>query len=309
MHYHQIRNSNEESIHIIQLGIGLIGKSLSDYIASYYGERRRQIKESKLEWHDPDHIIMQLKSIEKIIHKKSVTEKIHIIWSAGKSGFLSKENECDQEYRVFCKIIDFLAHDFCKTGFDKSFYLFSSAGGLFEGEYVVNKNMQAVPKRPYGFMKLKQEKYLLDKEQFFKSVSILRPSSVYSYNLFRKRLGIIGVLISNGILNRVTKIFGTEATLRDYILAEDIAAFVVKLIGNHKRRGSDVFFLVSALPISIFRLKVIIADLIGQPLLIQYLSSSNSDNILYHHNIKPRSLYTRPLIESLKLTKENFLKS
>ena len=309
MHYHQIHDSNEESIHIIQLGIGLIGKSLSDYIASYYGERRRQIKESKLEWHDPDHIIMQLKSIEKIIHKKSVTEKIHIIWSAGKSGFLSNEKECDQEYGVFCKIINFLAHDFCKSSFDKSFYLFSSAGGLYEGQYVFDKHMEPTPKRHYGFLKLKQENYLSDKKSFFKSISILRPSSVFSHNLFNKRLGIIGVLISNGILNKVTKIFGTESTLRDYILAEDIAAFIVKLIETQYKKGYEVFFLISALPISIFRLKVIIADLIGQPLLIQYLGSSNSDNILYHHSIKPRTLFTRPLTESLKLTKENFLKS
>ena len=42
------------------------------------------------------------------------------------------------------------------------FFLVSSAGGLFEGQRNVGDRSQPSPMRPYGFLKLRQEKLLQD---------------------------------------------------------------------------------------------------------------------------------------------------
>ena len=180
MHYHHIKKSDNHSIHIVQLGIGLIGNCISDKISRLKGEHCEEITKVKIDWFDTDSILNQLKLLERSIDLNYKEDKIHIIWSAGKAGFSSDEKECNQEYLVFKKVIDFFNSSFCKACTQKFMYLFSSAGGLFEGEYVDNKHKTPKPKRPYGFLKLNQENYLIAKVNSFEKVYILRPSSVFS---------------------------------------------------------------------------------------------------------------------------------
>jgi len=125
-----------------------------------------------------------------------------IIWSAGKVGVSSIEDECENELRFFKESIQSLLSQLYKfNNLIIHFILISSAGGLFEGQSFINKDAKPTPKRPYRNYKLAQKKFLSTLvNSSIESKIIYRPSSVFSIHNNTGRKGLLTVLFENDII-------------------------------------------------------------------------------------------------------------
>ena len=156
----------------------------------------------------------------------ATTNRIDFIWSAGKGGFGMKQSDTLREMNSFSEVVEMAIamlreNPSCLV----RFHMLSSAGGLFEGQRNVNTASLPAPRRPYGSLKLSQEKILDDCNGLIRF--IYRPTSVYGFAGLNHRLGLIPTLLWNGSKNKVSTIFGAPETLRDYVWADDIGAFML----------------------------------------------------------------------------------
>jgi len=110
------------------------------------------------------------------------------------------------------------------------FHMLSSADGPFEGQRNINNASLPAPRRPYALLKLAQEKILDDCDSLDRF--IYRPTSVYGFAGLNRRLGLIPTLLWNGARNKVCTIFGAPETLRDYVWADDVGAFMAGKIAS-----------------------------------------------------------------------------
>lgn len=309
MHLHHTLNTDQSSVLILQIGIGLIGTCISDAIKTSTRRRIVGFETYKMHWTKSAQLVEQLKSAFASITKFSTDKtELHIIWSAGEAGFSANQQSCDLELSVFMTMIRSISAMSDSIGIPRYFYLFSSAGGLYEGQYVRSPSEIPKPNRPYGYLKLQQEALVRQELKMFEKVFMLRPGSVYSHRLFSKRLGLIGVFLLNGIMNKVTWINGRENTLRDYILAEDISKFLLKLIFE-KFETDEIIFLVSGRPMSIFSIRKQVEETLNKPLFLQYVQSENAENISYHSSLRHSVLEISPFPYTLRMAYEKIIVS
>lgn len=176
---------------------------------------------------------------------------IDIVWSAGRGGFASTWATLDKELGAFQAVIALSARLLETLPLAAHrFHLTSSAGGLYEGQLNVGPDTVPAPLRPYGELKLEQEKQL---RALAGPVAkhIYRPSSVYGFVSLKSRLGLIATLINNGMRGQVTNIFAEALTLRDYVLVGDIATFMAQKIEIQADSTDDTYVLASAKPTSV----------------------------------------------------------
>lgn len=237
---------------VLLIGLGLIGSAICDALQRL---DFRLLADIPFEWHDNLQVADAYTAIESICetYTQSCT-RLTFVWSAGKVGFYSPQNEADQEFSIFQNAVRFATKLKAKmnpTWF--SFQVISSAGGLFEGQSVIRKSSVPTPIRPYGILKKQQEDCLID---LFKTdeFSIYRPSSVYGPMVQKSRLGLINNLINNARAGRITVLDAHVMSLRDYVFAGDIGNYIAKRIkfGIEKTANTQVQFLVSAKCSSIF---------------------------------------------------------
>jgi UDP-glucose 4-epimerase len=153
------------------------------------------------------------------------------------------------------------------------FHMLSSAGGLFEGQRNVNNASPPAPGRPYGFLKLAQEKILGDCDGLIQF--IYRPTSVYGFAGLNRRMGLIPTLLWNGSKNKVSTIYGAPETLRDYAWADDVGAFVAKIIDS-TATGSGRFILASGKPSALFEIFNHIEKMLNKRLFCHYIKSGGN---------------------------------
>jgi len=285
-----------EKLLVVQFGSGLIGSKISDKLA----KRFKFCVSLKVDWTDVDSWVSN--SVESF-WTQFTYDKVEIVWAAGKAGFSANEEDVKQEIYNFSTIVNALREQFSSLD-DVRFWLMGSAGGLFEGQTFVTEESEPNPKRPYGDLKLAQEKIVQD--LFPKSV-ICRISSVFTNTNFKGRLGLIPILIRNGVQNKVSTIFGTESTIRDYILDEEIAYYVTNQILQNSI-SSGVVYLIGGQPVSIRTIINRIEDIVLKKLLIKYVRDpSNSSNISFSSRLKPIHLKTASFQIHLKVLYNNLL--
>ena len=155
---HYTLKTDQSSLLILQIGIGLIGTCISDAIKTSTRRRIVGFETYKMHWTKSAQLIEQLKSAFASITKfgNDKTE-LHIIWSAGEAGFSASQHTCNLEFTVFTKMIGCISTMSDGLDVPRYFYLFSSAGGLYEGQYVSSPSEITKPNRPYGYLKLQQE--------------------------------------------------------------------------------------------------------------------------------------------------------
>ncbi|ENM5918758.1 NAD-dependent epimerase/dehydratase family protein [Vibrio mimicus] len=250
---------------VILVGKGLVGDSIYTNLIQqgYYLEESHRLDWSKTEC---------IKLISAFIsHKISIIDRecqLTILWSAGKLGFSATNDEIVSEQNVFMNLCQSLSRLNFVEKVKPRFVLFSSIGGLFEGQSAISDCSSPNPLRPYGFLKLYQEETAQRVMTNF-HVIVLRLSSVYGPIRKNLRMGLIQVLILNGLQRSNSMIFGTLDTLRDYVFVDDIARFTVELVGRHYFEGK-VFHLVSGKPSSILQIQYIVERLICRPLLLSF---------------------------------------
>jgi UDP-glucose 4-epimerase len=261
----RVYHSPKEGQLVIVIGLGLIGSEVA-----YLFTKSKKYQEFSIiiDWNDPFFFKNQfLLFFEQYI--KLAPLKMDLIWAAGKSGFNSSQEQCEAETSHFFQWVD------CLRGFKDfrsemlSIHLISSAGGLFEGQLKVDQDSIPSPKRPYGIYKLKQEDYL--KLQFPNSYRIYRPSSVFGKILTGKRVGLISVLVENGLKNKESTIFGSLDTLRNFVFVEDVAASIYKVLNEPNRYSDKTFFLISDRSASIFEVIHLIRCFTGKKVITKFV--------------------------------------
>ncbi len=293
MYYYYSKNINGDNVGIIHFGIGLLGKSIQNNIFQGHFFDTVESSNYRIHWEDNEAIIRKnitnsFESNKALLNKCS---RVYVIWSAGKIGFSATNEEANLQLVSFKNIVSHLSFLLKNISVKTKFTLLGSAGGLFEGQISVSSITEPRPIRPYGIMKLNEEEFLKGND-LFNAIEICRISSVYSVNKSNGRKGLVQVLVENGILNKETHIFGDENTLRDYVLDDDIAKYIVSIIFNDSTT-SEISFLINGKPSSIFEIRKLIEHILNKKLyIVNSTRKANSKNISFNSNISAKNFHS-----------------
>jgi len=302
---YKIKNINNKTCVILHFGIGLVGKAIKNSIIRL--AKPDTVCDVPFLWNKQEEALQQLevilKKAEGLIGNTSVN--IYIVWSAGQCGFSASAEETEKEKLFFYAIANEL-NTYAQTINHKVyFYLMSSAGGLYENQNYVDTNSQPAPQRPYGFLKLEQENYIRTQKALH--VKIFRISSVYSKYLPDGRMGLITVMMNNCIKHKISTIFGSANTLRDYILDEDIGIYIAQCILT-QADIKNIQFLIAGHPSSILEIKKYIELISKKKSYVNYtILKSNALNICFSPNLVPQKFHPSSLYLNLQLLYLNIL--
>jgi UDP-glucose 4-epimerase len=282
-----LRSAGVPAGHTIAIfGVGLVGSALADRLRSLSGMNAGRLP---LDWADSGRRDRQLGEIEsQIVGSCGTAEgRLTLVWSAGRAGFAAGRDETAAELANFRAVLALgtrCAEELRNTKL--RIVHFSSAGGLFEGQRQVDSSSAPRPRRPYGELKEAEERLLLSVRI---PAIIVRLSSVYGCVRAGHRAGLVSTLLLNGIRREVSSIFGSMDTLRDFVWANDVAAFVSHLIlGGFDSRETRTVLLASGRPSSIFEIQKIIEDLLGYKIYISHEpKASNRDDITFARSALP----------------------
>jgi len=269
---------------VILFGVGLIGVAICNSLNRY--EKFTQTY-FPFHWSDPAQckqdsadIYNHLASVlESRPEKSFLASRIAFVWSAGTAGFSATRQNVADELIDFEIVLD-LARKVASSFSDSKifFHLVSSAGGLFENKRFVDEETIPEPRRYYGQLKSEQENRLFDLDGRFVK-KIYRPTSAFGYAGLGHRMGLIPTLISNGFQNRVSTIFGSLSTLRDYVYNEDIGEYLEKkLFIGSTMDSATVYFLATGKPSSIYEIRHIVERAIGKKIFLRFHVTPETEN-------------------------------
>ena len=297
------RKSSEPNIHsdmVVIFGIGLIGLSIKQSLQAH--GYSILIPPEPYAWLNSKTRKSQLRRFGNKIRQSgalSSSGSIHFVWSAGAGGFGASETDMNTEIEVFAEIVNFAQSFTSETKRNVQFHMFSSAGGLFEGQICVNHEHQARPLRPYGRAKQAQENHLLSIPEL--RSTIYRPSSVYGFNMVGTRQGLILTLLKNGLNGAVTNIFGRPDTLRDFVLVDDIGQCIARRILNNAS-DKQVVFLTSGKPTTMHEIVSVIQKRLNKTLYLHFVTGhDNTESISFSPKLK--SAYWSPTPLSIGIEK------
>lgn len=262
----------QDFFHLVALfGVGLIGRSIASSLMSL---GRFQWTYHPFTWAAPrtrmdqrDWLISHISGLPGFTTRPA--DRIDVVWAAGKTGFESSLSETTLELEAFRDVVNFAADlRQLQPNADVVFHLISSAGGLFEGQLLVDNSSSPRPRRPYGHLKLRQEKFLSRRAKGM-STMVYRPSSVYGFGNRGSRAGLISTLLRNSIEHKVTKLFGHSHTIRDYVFVIDVGRFVAnQLVGLC--RGDRTILLASGKPTATSEIIERVQQTIGKAPYVQF---------------------------------------
>ena len=264
----------ENSIAAI-FGVGLIGTFLARNLNQ---QQYKTIHTLPFSWHYPQQRKKQttdiLNYIQNLIENLAPASRIDFVWSAGKGGFGLKEVDTVPELEAFAEVVEMAMTILRKNpSCMVRFHMLSSAGGLFEGQRNVSAQSLPNPQRPYGFLKIAQEKILEDRDELVRL--IYRPTSVYGFAGLNHRFGLIPTLLWNGPRNKVCTIFGAPETLRDYVWTDDIGAFIAERVQSSSN-DSVRFTLASGKPTMLYEIVSHIEKILNKKLFRHYIRSGGN---------------------------------
>jgi len=196
-------------------------------------------------------------------------ETLDIIWSAGKAGFSSTDEDMRKEFETYSAIIKHLKNIEVKV----SFNLLSSAGGIYENSG--------------AYWKLKQEDLL---HELNINARIYRISSVYGYKTKLGRSGLINAMIEKSLRREPVTIYANQNTLRDYIF------HTAQIIANGRAT-------------SINTLLNVVSSITKKPIKAVYTGNDNSNDIIFKKSLIPPTLQLTSLEEAIGIvySRERFL--
>lgn len=283
-------------------GLGLIGNTFYELIHKKF---ICQDESLPFDWDKQEQTTLEIQQIiQKIVDlKDEKTDKIDIFWTAGKGGFEESDLVLQQEMEKFKAGVSLLIHSLSALFPQKiTLHFFSSAGGLFEGQSYIHEHSVPQPLRPYGQLKLDQENYLKSFENNC-NIFIYRPSTVYGYKK-NGRSGLIKKILLDSIQGKTVQIFASINALRDYILVDDIAQFLLyNFKGYHAAEKTHCFFLVSGKPSPIYEILQAVKKIVRKSIFTQYTSvKNNSLDITFSRNLIPEALQITPITQGIELT-------
>jgi UDP-glucose 4-epimerase len=231
--------------HIISIfGAGLIGSAIHQSLVKtdcYHTETLPFSWNDTLEQRKDIDVIGErlMEVLEHQCDAKRYAGRLSFVWSAGKGGFMSPEEDMERELESYTRVLDlfnYLNKKYPESIFD--FHLLSSAGGMHDGQRFVENTDTINPCRPYGRLKQSQEQLLKIARPSI-NYMIYRPASVYGYMGPASRLGLIPTLLYNSHYNKVTTIYGNLNTLRDYVPSTDVGKYISDRIRFGLSPGED----------------------------------------------------------------------
>lgn len=268
----------------VVLGLGLIGQKVADILTQSY--RSLPMPASLIQW---DQAATITTAIEHFTTNHQ-PQTLDVIWSAGKAGFGSNDEQMKKEFNVYAEV----AQSLQRLNLDLRFTLLSSAGGIYENTNVVHSLDDISPQRPYAHWKLKQESLL---NELNIPARIYRIASVYGYKHGQGRLGLINTMIKNTLNNEPVKVFGSQTTLRDYIYHYDIARFVVN---NLLVESYGIEIIASGKATSISTLINMVQRLTRKPVKTLYVDDfGNSNDIVFDRHLIPKNMQITSLEEGV----------
>jgi len=239
---------------VLLFGGGLVGSAIADAL-----ERQGlwALETIRWDWIDSE---QRQRQAAAFVDNLTACERIDVVWAAGTSGFPSIPEQMAQEAAHVAEVLDLTAR-LRQRASSAVFHLFSSLGGLFEGQSWIDNDSQPFVHRPYGDGKAKQEA-MVRAMQPDVVARIYRPSSVYGYTP-RGRRGLFSAIIASILTSRPAVIFGSPHTIRDYVLAADIGDFVAQELGR-EAIGERVHIVASGKPTSLIEAIGIIEDELGR---------------------------------------------
>lgn len=277
---------------LLIFGLGLIGSSIKNALHADHCHH------FPFSWENTTQQSEELSSIGKFLEEHASLPHVEVIWTAGKGGFSSPDHAFPSEYQALEQVLHW-TKNLRKTR-PVNFHLFSSAGGLFEGQILVDQDSTPQPLRPYGHWKMKQERLAMDLLEN-SMLHIYRPSTVYGYQA-GARTGLIANLLQKGKSNTFVEIFASKSALRDYIYVEDIAQFLVhQLENNTAAKPAQIHFLVSGKSSNILEICQLASEILNKPILSSYrLNLENTADNTFSPKLKPSGLFTRSLMEGMR---------
>jgi UDP-glucose 4-epimerase len=298
----RILNSRDKRDRVLVLlfGQGLIGGSI---YRALQGHRVWNTYDSPFSWENDDTQIGDLKRVESWLDRADRRDcSIHLVWSAGTAGFEASNEGIANELRSFERVVEFTDLVLpLLSGGETHIHFISSAGGLFEGVRGISPETIPAPKRPYGRLKLEQERLV---EGLNSSVfrHTYRPTSVYSTLQANKRCGLIPTLIWNTLRNRESMIFGRYTTLRDFVWADDIGDFIARKIlfpGSAERH--EQLLLASGTPTTILRIVRLVEDALMRPVPVRFSEVvHNQADITVDPRCLPTDLHTTDVASAIR---------
>lgn len=292
---------------IVILGNGFIGSSLSQKLMKY---EPSEIKNYKIDWSNDEKFSEQIKQSIHFIQKTNSVQQIDWIWSAGKTGFGSTTEETDKEFKLFRSFLEMIKNEnlISLSSIPFVFHLMSSAGGLFEGVVNISTNTLPEPKRPYGQLKLAQEN--LAKEYFQNNTHIYRLSSVFGNSINNQRVGIITALIRNTLTCRMTNIYGSFDTKRDYVWVDDLSNFIVEKIVWNTKSEESLFFLASGKASSIYEIIELVKKITNVKVMHTLeFSSQNNQQIVFSPSVLPKNWSSTSIETAIRIVYQQILVS
>jgi len=260
---------------VVVFGAGLIGSEcLRQLEIAGYSLKSRWASA----WTQPSIISQNIDELCTVLSEAGCTE-LSVLWSGGKAGFDATEESVALELSQFQQIMNALKIGCEKSRIRQNVIMLSSAGGVFEGQALVDEASIPSPARPYGRLKLNQEKYAISMD--FSSLWILRPTSVFGRISLSKRMGLIPRMIFNASTGQTTSIFGRPDTLRDYIPVEDVARVVVQCLESQAQQKIQVDIICSGKPTSIFEIQRQVEEVVRTKMSVVYVSQSNAQNMTF----------------------------
>lgn len=263
-------------------GVGLVGSSVADAVRLLGNWRREFVP---LSWDDSVSQPMQLEvvfdRIRQFVGAASEADsppRLQIVWSAGRAGFGSTEHETARELQNFQAVITAvreLSESFPRV--PMTVHHVSSVGGLFEGQRSIQRKSSPSVRRPYGSLKLQQEREL-DRLSSRVVRRIYRLTSVIGPATGRHRRGLIGTLIDDGLHHRTTRLVGLPTTLRDYVWHKDVGRYIAESILMEERAAVPcTCILASAKPSTIHEVIEVIESIFHRRLYTQRAAVTTND--------------------------------
>lgn len=302
---------------IVLFGAGLIGSAICKDIVQEGGYIKSLLP---FDWNSAKKQGNDIRAVDALLSRNLKnflsagydSVSLAFVWSAGRAGFTATEQCMDSELATFANVLNLVREIMEKfPAIHIFFHHFSSAGGLFEGQKLVDYQAVPAPKRFYGILKLRQELLLSQLDSRLRK-AIYRPTSVYGFADTVNRMGLIPTLIRNGIHNRVSVIYGNLSTLRDYIFNNDIASFVYNsLFLIPAAQSTATYFLGSGKPSSIYEIRHCIEKMIGRKIYLEFRGTheiENASDITVNSSVLPHGLNSTELKTGMRIIKESMLR-
>lgn len=242
------RSSEKGTTADLIVGTGLVGDAVVQAVRLLPGLTTDVLVPTT--WEEPSALAASLLTAAQTL---PTPRRARVFWCAGRAAFSSTADQCANELRAFEVVLQWAVE--LSTSTDVEFHLTSSAGGLHEGQLLVNEPASARAHRPYGELKLQQERALHAAP--LTSRFVYRLSSVYGTPLQGRRMGLVSALVLNALQHRSTQITANSWTQRDFVSANDVGTFMAQEEKPPTRALHEgVHYLVSGLPLSIWSLQL-----------------------------------------------------